>query len=99
MSDWVVKLLVIGFATWVIWAIVNQRYVFEISVESGQPRIRRGKVTRAFLDRVAEVCQDCGVARGWIGGVLNGRRVSLRFSRHFPPGSQQRLRNEWQAAG
>jgi hypothetical protein len=99
MSEWLIKALVIGVAAWVVWSILQCRYVFEIRITGGQPRLRRGKVTSAFLGRVAEACQTGGVTRGWIGGVQRGRRTALRFSRNFPPGLQQRLRNEWQAAG
>ena len=97
MGEWTINVLVIGFFAWVIWSILQSQYAFEIRVKNGQPHIRKGKVTRAFLTRVAEVCQESGVLRGWIGGVPRGRRIALRFSRHFPPGTQQRLRNEWQA--
>jgi hypothetical protein len=99
MGEWVIKALVIGFAAWVIWSLLQSRYVFQIRVAGGQPSVRKGKVTTAFLGRVAVVCRESGVARGWIGGVPQGRRVALRFSRHFPPGAQQRLRNEWTLAG
>jgi hypothetical protein len=96
MGEWVIKLLVLGFVAWAIWSVLQPRYAFEIRVQGGRPRVRKGKVTPAFLTRVAEVCRESGVPRGWIGGVPRGRRVALRFSRHFPPGTQQRLRNEWQ---
>ena len=99
MGEWLIQALVIGFVAWVVWSILQPRYVFEIRITGGQPRVRRGKVTPAFLGQVAEVCQTDGVARGWICGVRAGRRTALRFSRAFPPGLQQRLRNEWQAAG
>jgi hypothetical protein len=99
MGEFVVKILVGGFAVWVIWSILQQRYVFVISVNGGQPFIRSGKVTKAFLGRVAAVCQEGGVVRGWVGGVLIQGRVALRFSRHFPPGLRQRLRNEWHTVG
>jgi hypothetical protein len=95
MGEWVVKILLIGVAVWVFWTLLQPRYVFEIRIDCGQPSIRKGKVTRAFLDRVAVVCQEGGVARGWIGGVRQGRRIALRFSRQFPPDFRQRLRNEW----
>ncbi len=99
MGEWVVKVVLLGVAAWVAWSLFQPRYVFEIHVRDGRPSLRRGRVTNAFLGRVALVCQECGVARGWIGGVPRGRRVGLRFSRHFPPGLRQRLRNEWLAAG
>jgi len=96
MGESVVMILVAAFVAWMIWSLVQPRNVFEIRIESGQPRVRRGKVTAAFLRRVGAVCQESGVAQGWIRGVRRGRRVALRFSRHFPPGPQQQLRNEWQ---
>jgi hypothetical protein len=99
MGEWVIKLLVIGFAGWVIWSLLQPRYVFLIGVGPGQARIRRGKVTPAFLAQITLLCQENGVAQGWIGGVQRGRRVALRFSRRFPPGLQQRLRNEWTLVG
>jgi hypothetical protein len=96
MGEWVLKALVIGFVAWLAWSVFQTKYVFEIRVAGGQPHVRKGKVTASFLGMVAEVCRESGVARGWIGGVPHGRRIALRFSRHFPPGPQQRLRNEWQ---
>lgn len=95
MGEWLVKILVIGIAVWVFWALFQPPFVFKIRIDDGRPSIRKGKVTRAFMGRVAAVCRESGVTRGWIGGVQQGRRVALRFSRQFPPGLQQRLRNEW----
>jgi hypothetical protein len=99
MGDWVMKVLVVGFVAWLAWSFLRARYVFEVRVVGGQPSVRRGKVTAAFLARVAVVCRETGVARGWIGGVPHGRRAALKFSRDFPPGVQQRLRNEWALTG
>jgi len=99
MGDWVINALVIGFAAWVIWSLAQPQYVFEIRIAGGQPSIRKGKVTTAFLGHVAIVCRESGVDRGWIGGVAQRRRLALRFSRSFPPGAQQRLRNAWTLAG
>ena len=98
MGEWIVKALVIGFVVWLTWTFLQPRYVFEIRIDRGHPSVRKGKVTSMFLSRVAVVCQESGVVRGWIGGVRHGRRIALRFSRQFPPGPQQRLRNEWALA-
>jgi hypothetical protein len=98
MGDFAIKALVVCFVLWVAWCILQPRYVFEIRIRGGQAYVRRGKVTRAFLARVAEACQASGVTEGWVGGVQDGRRTALRFSRQMPPGLQQRLRNEWQMA-
>lgn len=99
MTEWAVRILIIAGATWGILALVRPGYAFQIRVSNGEPRVHRGKVTRAFLELVAETCRDDGVRYGWIGGVRRGRRVLLTFSRHFPPGTQQRLRNQWHATG
>jgi hypothetical protein len=99
MGQYLIEALMIAFAGWVVWLLVQPRYVFEIRVADGQPVVRKGKVTAAFLDCVETVCRESHVSAGWVGGVMNGKRVLLRFSRHFPPGAQQRLRNEWALAG
>ena len=99
MGEWVIEALLIGVTAWLIWFVLQPRYVFEIRVEGGEPFVRKGKVTAAFLGEVAAVCRETGVSGGWVGGVLHGKRVLLRFSRHFPPGARQRLRNEWALVG
>jgi hypothetical protein len=99
MTEWLIKALVIGFVAWVIWSVLQPQYAFEIRIKDGHAEARRGKVTATFLHMVAETCQAGGVVQGWIGGVRRGRQTALRFSRHFPPNIQQRLRNAWYAAG
>jgi len=99
MGEWLIKSLVVCFFAWMLWSFLQPRYVFMIRVEGGHPRLRKGKVTPAFLSQIAQACQSGGVVRGWVGGVRHGRQVALRFSRNFPPGLQQRLRNEWQIVG
>jgi hypothetical protein len=96
MTDWLIQLLVIAFVVWMAWHFLRRRYVFEIRVDDGHPRVRKGKVTAAFVSQLTEACQSSGVVRGWIGGVRRGRQVALHFSREFPANLQQRLRNEWQ---
>src|SRR5262245_34990053 len=99
MAEWLIKTLVVGFFAWVVWSLLRPRYVFEILLTDGQPRVRAGKVTPAFVGQVADACRAAGISRGWVGGVRHGRRTALRFSRHFPPSLRQRLRNEWQTTG
>jgi Protein of unknown function (DUF3634) len=95
MVELTIKALVLGAFVWAAWSMLQTRYAFEIRIKDGTPQVRRGKVTATSLKRVADVCQEAGVAQGWIGGVQRGRKIALRFSRHFPPGPRQRLRNEW----
>jgi len=99
MAEWLFKPLVVGFALWMGWSLLRPRYAFEIRVEDGKPTVRAGKVTRAYLARVADVCRTDGVDHGRIGGLPRGGRTALRFSRDFPPGVRQRLRNEWVMMG
>jgi hypothetical protein len=98
MIEWGLQILMLGFGVWVVWSLLKPRYVFEIQVKEGRAAVRRGKVTSVFLEHVALACRESGIVRGWIGGVWHKRRVALRFSRHFPPGLQQRLRNVWEFA-
>lgn len=95
MGDWLFQLLVIGFVIWLTWHFLQTHYTFVIQINDGWPTVNKGEVPDVFLNQVAEVCQDVGVLQGWIGGVQKGRRISLRFSKQFPPGPKQRLRNAW----
>ena len=95
MSGWILNGLLIGVAAWVAWSLALARFVFQIRIRDGQPIVRKGKVTLAFLGHITEVCRDEGITRGWVGGVRRGRWIALRFSGNFPPGLRQRLRNAW----
>src|SRR5262249_45368394 len=99
MSEWLIKALVLCFLAWMAWSFLQPRYAFEIRVDGGYARGRKGKVTAAFVSRLTEACQSGGVVRGWVGGVQRGRQTALRFSRDFSPGLRQRLRSEWQVSG
>jgi hypothetical protein len=99
LRDWLVTALGIVCAIWLLRTLFAPRSVLKIRIHDGRPSVQRGKVTQAFLVRVADGCREGGVARGWIVGVKNGKRISLRFSRSFPPALRQRLRNEWTLAG
>src|SRR4051794_24165884 len=77
------------------WLILKPRYQFVIRVARGEPRVTRGRVTASFVQDVAEVCREFGIASGWVGGVARGKRVSLVFSWGMPPACRQRLRNLW----
>jgi hypothetical protein len=99
MVELLVEILFLCLVGGIVWMLLQPRYVFEIRVQNGKPVVRKGKVTAAFLAEVAAICRECGVSRGWVGGVMQGKRIALRFSHHFPRSAQQRLRNEWMLAG
>ena len=96
MGDWLVRILAVGFVAWLVVVALKTRYEFMILIVDGRPRLKSGTVTPAFLATVADVCHAAGVSRGWVGGVRQGKLVSLRFSRSLPPSARQRLRNDWQ---
>jgi hypothetical protein len=99
LREWLVTALGIVCTIWLLRTLFVSRFVLKIRIHGGRPSVRRGKVTQAFLARVADACREGGVARGWIVGVKNGKRISLRFSGSFPRALRQRLRNEWTLAG
>ena len=92
-------LLLIGLVAGVVWLVLRPRYHFEIRIEGGVPRVRRGKVTADLLREVQAVCAEAGVRRAWVGGRRHGRRVRLAFSRGMPPSCRQRLRYLWLVLG
>jgi hypothetical protein len=92
-------LLILGLVIGVFWFALRPRYVFVIAIVKGEPRLTQGKVTRAMLQQVGEICAEYGVERGWVGGILRGRKVSLTFSSRIQPRCRQRLRNLWLASG
>src|SRR5687767_12364480 len=93
------KLVFLGLAGGVLYLACRPRYVFLVRVVNGETRVSTGKVTSAFLTQLAETCGRTGVQRGWVGGVLRGKRVALRFSRSIPTDCRQRLRNLWALHG
>jgi hypothetical protein len=82
-----------------LWYADRLRYAFLLVISDTTIRVQRGKVTPAFREEVRRVCGEHGVVRGWVGGVRQGGRIRLVFSRSLPPRCQQQLRNVWALAG
>lgn len=99
MLELAIQLVVAGVALGIVFVIVKvawlQRFRFMVTITKGEPRVTRGKVTADFLADVREICQEQGIASGWIGGVTQGKSIALRFSSNIPYACQQRLRNVW----
>jgi hypothetical protein len=89
------KLVLFALVAGLLWLALQPRYVFVVRIETGGPRVTKGKVTAAFLDEIAQTCIELGVYSGWVAGVRRGRHIRLAFSRHIPPACRQRLRNLW----
>jgi hypothetical protein len=90
-----VQLLVLAAVAAAAWVAWWRRYTFMVQLQDGVPRVTQGRVTTAFLQELRLACDECGVTRGWVGGLRRGKRLDLVFSRSFPPYCQQRLRNLW----
>ena len=88
--------LIIG---WVVWKMLQPRCAFVLKVVEGVPTAVHGTVTPAFLQQVQQVCSQHGVQSGIVRGLVYGRRISLTFSKQFPPEGQQQLRNWWAVSG
>ena len=97
MSELLV-LVILGVAL-VVWLVSKPDAVFVVRVRAGHAEATTGTATTAFRVAVEDVCQEFGVRAGEVRGVARGRRIALRFSTHFPPVAQQRLRNWWTEYG
>jgi hypothetical protein len=95
----VITLALLGMIGWGLWKACQPRSIFVVRIESGSPRVVRGTVTKAFLNRIGEACLDHGVTRGVIRGQVRGREIALEFKGHFPPACRQQLRNIWVMTG
>jgi hypothetical protein len=83
----------------VVWFAARPPAVFIIRIRNGKPQVRKGKVTDALLRFVAEICQEFGLQKGEIRGVVRGLRISLWFSSNIAPAARQRMRNWWALSG
>ena len=94
-GEWWGQLLALGVIVAAAWIALQPRCAFVIQIAQGIPKAIRGKVTAAFLEQVREVCEQHGVRRGIVRGLICGRRIVLGFSPSIPSAGQQRLRNWW----
>jgi len=96
--DLIVKsvfLLAGGLVIWGLWRASRGQHIFVVRLVDGEPRSVTGTVTRAFLAQVREIAAQNDVKRGRISGSVYGMGIRLEFSRDFPEGSRQQLRNWW----
>lgn len=88
-------LVMVGLIIRGLWNARRGPRVFVVKLNRGEAVAVSGKVTPAFLRQVCEIAALNGVARGRVAGLAAGPRIRLEFSRHFPAGSRQQLRNWW----
>lgn len=82
-----------------LWFFAKPEAVFVVRIRAGNAEVTHGKVTAAFLAKVAEVCAEFKIQNAELRGVAHGQRISLRFTTNFPPVACQRLRNWWVESG
>ena len=95
----ILLVLVLASVAAAVWYGVKPPAVFVVRVRGGSPESTHGAVTAGFLGAVADVCREFNLSAGEVYGVARGRRISLRFSSHFPEAARQRLRNWWALSG
>jgi hypothetical protein len=91
----VAKLLTVGLILFVVWLVLQPRYLFTIEIADGKVRKTRGKVPAGFLEDVVSICGENKVRSGSIRALARGKRTSLSFSRQIPGPLGQKLRNAW----
>ena len=100
MSEMLAGLVLIGVFGTVAWTFTAGRTIFVVRIVNGAAVRKRGTVTDRFLAEVEKLAREHALTSGCIWGVQAGKdRIRLRFSRAFPPGSQQQLRNWWYCNG
>jgi len=95
MEDFARIAIVAAVVAAIAWLIANGRYVFWVRIRNGVPSAGRGKVAAPFLRDLVDVCGQYPIERGWVGGVRQGGRIQLAFSRSIPEHCRQQLRNLW----
>lgn len=100
VSEMLAGLVLIGIVGWIAWTMTGGRTMFVVHLVDGVAIKKRGTVTDKFLTEVEKLAREHALSSGCVYGVRRGDgRIALRFSRHFPQGSQQQLRNWWNCHG
>jgi hypothetical protein len=94
-----VKLAILGFFGWAVWAVSQPRCLFTVRIVGGEPIAAKGVVTPAFIGHVRDLCREYSLEHGSIRGLARGPRISLAFSREIPTEARQALRNWWAISG
>ncbi len=93
LLELVILVVVVAGVAWLLYAL---RFEFRVRISRGSLRLINGKVTRDGLSELKAICDEWQIKRGWIGGIREGKRIRLSFSRSVPPGCRQQIRNLWE---
>ena len=75
--------------------ILTPKPAFVIVIKAGRPRVKRGKVSKAFVEDCRKLCSEAGISDGIIKGKRKSGRITLWFSQHIPKVNHQQFRNAW----
>jgi hypothetical protein len=88
-----------AFVIWALWRAAKPRPLFVVRLASGRAAPVSGRVTTAFLQRVAEVAAANQIEQAVIRGFAHGPLIRLHFSSEMSDASRQQLRNWWATHG
>ena len=77
-----------------LWRLINDPF-FVIKIKHGEIKLKKGKLTIAFLSECYDLCRDLKLKEGYIYGLSTQDGIRLYFSSHIPKTMQQRFRNIW----
>lgn len=77
-----------------LWRLINDPF-FVIQIKNGEVKLRKGKLTTAFLSNCYDLCRDLDLRKGYICGLSTPDGIRLSFSSHIPETMRQRFRNIW----
>jgi hypothetical protein len=89
------KILIVAGIIFVVWLILQPRYLFAIQIKNGKARRLKGRVPGGFMEDVEHISQENALTSGSIRGIARGKRIGLSFSRQIPRDVCQKLRNAW----
>ncbi len=77
-----------------LWRVIHDPF-FVIQIKSGEIKLKKGKLSTAFLSECYDLCRDLELKKGYICGLSTEDGIRLYFSSHIPERMRQRFRNTW----
>ncbi len=95
MSPLILLVWAVGLAAGLAAMLWDARKAFVVTLQGGQPAVRRGHPPRDFIRGCRDVARLYGLTRGTVYGIRTSSGLQLRFSRDIPARARQPLRNIW----
>lgn len=91
----VAKLILALFIGVVLIISLRPKPDISIKIKNGKPKVKRGNVSRLFLQDCERICTDFNIQKGKITGKKKSDIVSLKFSGGIEKKYHQQFRNAW----